>query len=283
MAETREVYPASEGFIAVADRGSGEGLRMLLDNGLFFEFVPVEELDAPNPTRHWIGTIEPDRNYAIVLTTCAGLWSYILGDTVRFVDCATPRLLITGRTSYYLSAFGEHLIGEEIETSIETASGLLDLQIVDYAVGAIYPGHGGEKGYHLYVIEFTEPVDEQRLASFGELLDQTLQMTNLDYAEHRINDFQMSAPRIRIMPQGGFAAWMKKPRQAGSAEQGAARNQRCGAVSIAERLCQRVNDDHYTSLGPSVAMASATGWKAASPFPSAITTIQNSWGSARCA
>ena len=93
-AETREVYPASEGFIALADRGPGDGLRLLLDNGLFFEFVPLDELDAPKPTRHWIRTAQVGVNYAIVLTSCAGLWSSVIGDTVRFIDLNPPRILL---------------------------------------------------------------------------------------------------------------------------------------------------------------------------------------------
>ena len=98
-AEMREVYPASEGFIAIADRAPGEGLRLVADNGLFYEFVPVAELGTDKPTRHWLGTIELGVDYAIVLTTCAGLWSYVIGDVVRFVDKTPPRLIITGRTS----------------------------------------------------------------------------------------------------------------------------------------------------------------------------------------
>jgi hypothetical protein len=86
-AELREVYPASEGFIAVADRGSDEGLRLILDHGIFFEFVPVEEIDHPSPTRHWVTDIEPGVNYAVVLSNCAGLWGYILGDTISFTEC----------------------------------------------------------------------------------------------------------------------------------------------------------------------------------------------------
>ncbi len=135
----REVYPASEGFIAVADRGYGDGLKLSLDNGLFFEFVPVEELDSANPTRHWAKTIEPGVNYAVVMSTCAGLFAYQIGDTVRFVDTKTPRLLITGRTSYMLSAFGEHLIGEEIETAVAEAAGRIGVAVTDYSVGAEFP------------------------------------------------------------------------------------------------------------------------------------------------
>src|SRR5207237_6997235 len=120
--DMREVYAASEGFIASADRGFGEGLRMNLDNGLFCEFVPLEELGNPNPTRHWLANAETGVNYALVLATCAGVFGYIIGDTVRLVDKSPPRLLITGRTSYGLSAFGEHLIAEEIETGVAEAA-----------------------------------------------------------------------------------------------------------------------------------------------------------------
>ncbi|HEX8376164.1 MAG TPA: GH3 auxin-responsive promoter family protein, partial [Geminicoccaceae bacterium] len=104
---TREVYAASEGYVAIADRGPGEGMRLVADNGMFFEFVPVDEIDTTNPTRCWVGDVEPGVDYAIALTTCAGLWSYLIGDVVRFVDTRPPRLHIVGRTSYMLSSFGE--------------------------------------------------------------------------------------------------------------------------------------------------------------------------------
>jgi len=99
QAETREAYAASEGFLAVADRHDGEGLLLSLDAGLFLEFIPVEELEDDKPTRHWVGTAQLDVNYAVALSTCAGLWGYILGDTVRFVDLQPPRVFVTGRVS----------------------------------------------------------------------------------------------------------------------------------------------------------------------------------------
>jgi hypothetical protein len=117
-AETREVYPASEGFIAAADRGPGQGLRLIPDNGLFYEFVPLAELAASTPTRHSVANIELGLDYAIVVTSCAGLWAYVMGDTVKFVEHRPPRLLVTGRTSYTLSSFGEHLTGDEIEDAV---------------------------------------------------------------------------------------------------------------------------------------------------------------------
>jgi hypothetical protein len=209
-AELREVYPASEGFIAMADRGFGDGLRMNLDHGIFFEFVPLEELDSETPTRHWIQNIQPDINYAVIMTTCAGLWSYIIGDTVRFVDTQTPRVLVTGRTSYYLSAFGEHLIDEEIEDGVSTAAKTLHLEVTDYSVGPIFPKAAGELGGHIYIIEFahTIPTGEQ-LAEFSKVLDTKLCQRNEDYESHRSGGFGLNAPTILPVPGGFFAAWMK--------------------------------------------------------------------------
>jgi len=209
-AELREVYPASEGFIAVADRWYGEGLRLVLDHGIFFEFVPVEELSSPSPTRHWVETIEPDLNYAIVLTTCAGLWSYVLGDTVKFIDTQTPRLLITGRTSYYISAFGEHLIGEEIEDAVAMAANQAVLAVTDYSMGAIYPTDSDPLGGHLFVVEFADELPSaSALSIFSEALDKHLSFRNEDYDAHRQNNFGFKAPLVVPASPGMFASWMK--------------------------------------------------------------------------
>jgi hypothetical protein len=208
-AETREVYPASEGFLAIADRGPDEGLRLILDNGIFFEFVPVEELERARPTRHWIGNAEIGVNYAIVLSTCAGLWGYILGDTVRFVELRPPRILVTGRTAYSLSAFGEHLINEEIEQSIARAAQEIGAVIADYAVGPVFPEHPGELGGHLYVVEFVGMPQAQAMARFAEILDHELAARNEDYRAHRSHGFGMKSPTVLMAKPGSFAAWMK--------------------------------------------------------------------------
>ena len=208
-AETREVYPASEGFIGVADRGSGEGLRLLLDNGLFLEFVPVDELHSSAPRRHWIATAVPGINYAVVVTSCAGLWSYSIGDTVKFVDLDPPRILVTGRTTYSLSAFGEHLIAEEIETAVATAAAAVAASVTDYTVAPVHPAKPGEVGHHLYVVEFAAPVSAAACDAFGRTVDRTLCELNLDYAAHRAGDFGMHPPETRAVPPGTFAAWMK--------------------------------------------------------------------------
>ena len=209
-AETRESYAASEGFIAAQDRGPGEGMRLHLDTGLFYEFIPAEELGAANPARHWIGDAEPGVNYAIAVSSCAGAWSYLIGDTVRLVSRDPPRLLVTGRTAYSLSAFGEHLIGEEIEEAVSRAAAAIGAAVADYSVGAVFPASAGELGGHLYVVEFAGSApSETARAAFLDSIDAYLLAKNDDYAGHRSGGFGMKPPAILVMPPGGFAAWMK--------------------------------------------------------------------------
>lgn len=208
-AETREVYPASEGFVALADALPDDGLRLLADNGLFFEFVPLEELGTARPARHWLATAETGINYALVLTSCAGLWSYVLGDTVRLVSRKPPRLVVTGRTSYSLSAFGEHLIGEEIETAVTAAAAEAKVNVADFTVGPVYPGAADRSGHHLYVVEFSHPLIESELRRFAQTIDRELAALNKDYADHRAGDFGMRPPEVRAVPPGSFARWMK--------------------------------------------------------------------------
>ena len=210
-AELREVYPSSEAFIALADRGPDQGLRLIVDDGVFFEFVPVDELQKPCPTRHWLGTLERDVNYAVVLSTCAGLWSYVLGDTVKFIELDPPRLLVTGRTTYWLSAFGEHIIDAEIEEAIAFAAGSIDHCITDFCVAPIFPTSAGETGKHCYVVEFANgPLGATESELFARYLDDKLQALNADYREHRLRDYSLQLPVIRSVARGALAAWMKR-------------------------------------------------------------------------
>lgn len=199
---TREVYPASEGFCAIADRGEGEGMRLTLDRGVFWEFVPLAELDSARPTRHWARTLEPGIDYAVVVSSCAGLFGYVLGDTVRFLDRTPPRLLITGRTSYSLSAFGEHLSGEEIEQALLGALAAEGVGLAEYTVGPVFVG---SQGAHRWLLELAGPADPVRLAA---RLDAALAADNADYAAHRRGG-QLAPPEVTLLPPGAFAAWMR--------------------------------------------------------------------------
>lgn len=202
-AELREVYAASEGFIAVADRGSGEGMRLLLDNGMFFEFVEADQLDQPNPQRHWIDDVKLDTNYALIVTTCAGLWSYSIGDLVRFVDLETPRILIAGRVSQTMSTFGEHVTGEQLDIAVATAARKLGTTVNDFAVAPIL-GTPEAVGHYRYVVETVgEPNN-----NLGAAIDASLAQQNADYRTKRTNDIVISTPEVQTVPNGTFTAWM---------------------------------------------------------------------------
>jgi hypothetical protein len=202
---TREAYAASEGFIAVADRGDGEGMRLSLDHGCFFEFVPVEELESDNPTRHWAATLETGIDYAVVVSSCAGLFGYLIGDTVRFIDRSPPRLLVTGRTSWTLSAFGEHLSGEEIETGLRDAAASAGIAVAEYAVG---PEFIGSAGRHRWFIEPVGDAPDGTEARLAAALDAALRAANDDYAAHR-DGTQLASPAVVVVAEGAFAAWMR--------------------------------------------------------------------------
>jgi hypothetical protein len=202
---TREVYPASEGFIAAADKGDGEGLRLMLDHGLFFEFVRPEDLGSPSPERRWIGNAELGREYAIVLSTNAGLWSYVIGDTVKLVSRDPPRLVVTGRTAWSLSVAGEHLVGSELDAAMSEAARLMGRNVVDYSAAPVPPGESDARAGHLFAVELDGPADT---AAFAAALDAALKRLNEDYAAHREAGFGLRDPVVRLLAPGSFARWM---------------------------------------------------------------------------
>jgi hypothetical protein len=206
-ASTREVYAASEGFIAIADRGDGDGMRLLLDRGLFYEFVDPAEVSSASCDRRWIGNADLGKPYALVLTTNSGLWSYVLGDTVRLVSREPPRVLITGRLSWSLSIAGEHLTGADLDASVSEAARALGRQLVEYSVAPIHPDPGDARAGHLFVVELDGPAEAAALAS---ALDAALQRINDDYAAHRAGDFGLRPPEVRLLPAGSFERWMER-------------------------------------------------------------------------
>jgi hypothetical protein len=201
-----ETYPCSEGFVAAEDPRHGL-LRLIPDHGIFFEFVPVGELGQDRPTRHTLADLELGVSYAVVLTTCAGLWSYVVGDTVCFAQRDPPLLRFTGRTRYFLSAFGEHLISEEVEQAVAQAAEATQAAVTDFHVGPLFPNQAVAPGRHRYLIEFAQaPAD---LARFTAELDATLGRLNDDYRAHRDGGLNLAAPDIRPVRRGGFADWLR--------------------------------------------------------------------------
>jgi hypothetical protein len=210
-AELREVYPASEGFIGSADKAYGQGIRINSQHDIFYEFVPLEDLESEKPVRHWMGNIECGQDYAVVLTTAAGLWSYVLGDTVKFIEKTPPRLLVTGRTSYFLSAFGEHLSGDELEKAVTKSAEAIQQNVADYSFGALYPKSQGDLGGHLLVIEFNNSIIcIEALNNFQKSFEKTLCELNEDYSAHFAGGYGLQSPKVRCVSNGTFASWMKK-------------------------------------------------------------------------
>ena len=199
----QETYPCSEGFIAFGDPETDK-LRLLFDHGIFYEFIPVDEVDSPNPTRRWLGDVEVGVNYAIVVSTCAGMWAHLIGDTVRFESLSPPLLTFTGRTKYTLSAFGEHLISEEVEAAMASASAATGASVRDWHVGPVFQG---PLGYHQFVIEFLKPPDE--VDAFRQALDADLVRRNADYQAHRAEGVGLPLPAMLVLKPGGFDFWMR--------------------------------------------------------------------------
>jgi hypothetical protein len=199
-----ETYCCSEGYVAFGDPAT-ELLRLVCDNGLFYEFIPADELDSPRPRRHWLRDVECGLNYAIVVSTCAGLWAHAIGDTVRFESLDPPLLTFTGRTRQTLSAFGEHLIGEELEAAIALAARETGSSVREWHVGPVFEG---TSGYHQYVVEFLAgPAD---LCVFRDRLDAELARRNADYEAHRVPGVGMPSPGVVAAAPGAFEGWMRR-------------------------------------------------------------------------
>jgi hypothetical protein len=205
----RESYPCSEGFIAFGDPATGL-LRLLLDHGLFYEFVPVSELDSGRPTRYWLGDVQTGVNYAIVVSTCAGMWAHMIGDTIRFESLEPPLLTFTGRTKYTLSAFGEHVISEEVEAAVAVASARTGASVRDWHAGPVFRE---PLGHHLFVFEFLgAPAD---LADFRCQLDNELSRRNAHYQWFRAEGGGLPLPALLSAGTGGFDDWMRSRGQLG--------------------------------------------------------------------
>ncbi len=202
-----ETYNASEGFFAIQDRTNNEEMLLMLDYGIFYEFIPVEELDNDHPTALRLGEVELGKNYAMLITTNAGLWRYSIGDTVKFTSKAPYRIKISGRTKHFINAFGEEVIVENAEAAVTRACDVTGGVISNFTAAPIYLEQN-KRGGHEWIIEFHTP--PRNLNEFGHVLDESLRQINSDYDAKRSHDLALVAPRIHSVPEGTFYEWMKK-------------------------------------------------------------------------
>ncbi|NOS55012.1 MAG: GH3 auxin-responsive promoter family protein [Cyclobacteriaceae bacterium] len=202
-----ETYNASEGFFGIQDQKDSEDLLLMLDYGVFYEFIPMEEVDKEFPDAIGLQDVEIGKNYAIVITTNAGLWRYSIGDTIKFTSTSPYRIRISGRTKHFINAFGEEVIIENAETAITRACELTGAVIDNFTAAPIYL-EKSKRGGHEWIIEFrTQPTS---ISEFREVLDQTLRKVNSDYDAKRAHDIALVAPKIHSVSEGTFYNWMKK-------------------------------------------------------------------------
>ncbi|HET9053543.1 MAG TPA: GH3 auxin-responsive promoter family protein, partial [Cyclobacteriaceae bacterium] len=201
-----ETYPASEGFIAYQDSQHAEGLLLLLNHGIFFEFIPVEEYFQKNPKRLNIEEVELGRNYAVIINNNAGLWGYSIGDTVKFVSKNPYRVLVTGRIKHFISAFGEHVIGEEVEKAMKlTMEKFPETEIVEFTVAPqVTPAEG--LPHHEWFVEFAKAPSDH--AAFELELDNNLRKLNV-YYDDLITGSILRTLRITPLTRNAFIDYMK--------------------------------------------------------------------------
>jgi hypothetical protein len=201
-----EIYNASEGFFGIQDQRDSEELLLMLDYGVFYEFVPIAELEKEDPRAVPLSEVELNTNYAMVISTNAGLWRYNIGDTIKFTSLAPYRIKISGRTKHYINAFGEELIVENAETAIARACDLTGAIIENFTAGPIYLAHG-KKGGHEWLVEFK--VKPSSMEEFTRLLDKTLREINSDYDAKRAHNLALIEPVVHSVEEGTFYNWMR--------------------------------------------------------------------------
>jgi hypothetical protein len=201
-----ETYNASEGFFGIQDRSGAGDMLLMLDYGIYYEFIPMDKLGTGGEEAVPLSEVEPFTNYAMVISTNAGLWRYMIGDTVMFTSVNPYRIKITGRTRNFINTFGEELIVDNAEKAISIACEKCHTHVTEYTAGPVF-STDKHKGSHEWVIEFEkEPSD---LAFFTNVLDNALKSLNSDYEAKRYHDMILEEPLIKVVPRGTFYAWMK--------------------------------------------------------------------------
>jgi hypothetical protein len=202
-----ETYNASEGFFGIQDRPDSDELLLMLDYGIFYEFIPVDELENEHPKAINLGEVEVGKNYAMIISTNAGLWRYNIGDTVKFTSTNPYRIKISGRTKHFINAFGEEVIIENAESAITQACHQTGAIIDNFTAAPIFL-EKGKRGGHEWIIEFkTKPESIER---FTKVLDESLRSINSDYDAKRKHDLALVEPKIHSVDEGTFYNWMKQ-------------------------------------------------------------------------
>ncbi|MDY0077779.1 MAG: GH3 auxin-responsive promoter family protein [Bacteroidales bacterium] len=202
-----ETYNASEGFFGIQDRLNSRELLLMLDYGIYYEFVPMEELDQEQPKTRQLHEVEMDVNYALLITTNAGLWRYLIGDTISFTSLNPYRIKITGRTKNFINAFGEELIVDNAEKALSIASHKCNINIIDYTAAPKFSTNK-ETAAHEWLIEFEK--EPENLEFFAETLDNALKSLNSDYEAKRYRNMVLRQPVIYSLKKGTFYAWLKQ-------------------------------------------------------------------------
>ena len=207
-----EIYNASEGFFAIQDQNDSNELLLMLDYGIFYEFIPMDTYGLETEKVIPLSEVEVGKNYAIVITTNAGLWRYKIGDTVRFTSTSPYRIKVSGRTKHHINVFGEELIIENAEAALKKTAREHNLEVVDYTAGPIFM-EGREKGAHEWIIEFKNPPTD--MTDFSCQLDLALQEVNSDYEAKRYNNTTLNPPKVHCAREKLFYDWLKENNKLG--------------------------------------------------------------------
>ncbi len=202
-----EIYNASEGFFAIQDRNNSDELLLMLDYGIFYEFIPMDTFGGAQQHILPLSEVQIGVNYAMVITSNAGLWRYQIGDTIRFTNTNPYRIKVTGRTKHHINVFGEELMIENSDTALKIACKNTATEIVEYTVAPIFM-KGKNNGAHEWLIEFKVP--PKNIDNFTQILDNALKTLNSDYEAKRQHNSTLSLPKVRIAPSGLFYNWLKQ-------------------------------------------------------------------------
>lgn len=206
-----QIYNASEGFIGMQDLPNSDEMLLMLDYGIFYEFIPQPEINKVNPKVYHISEVDTETIYEVVITTNAGLWRYRLGDTIQFTSLNPYRFKITGRTKHYINVFGEELMIHNAEEALKTACEKTHAQIHEYTVAPVFTHDN--KGKHQWLIEFEK--EPGNIDFFADVLDKALKKTNSDYEAKRYNDYVLQMPDVKQLKRGSFYNWLSSKNKLG--------------------------------------------------------------------